>query len=1308
MSDRNNMPSKRLPADGSVTNTARPVRLFAALSMCVAAAAITIAVFFVALPAERRIQTTDTWVEHTQQVIVAIGDLLANADDAETGQRGFLLTEDARFLEPYDSGIETLWRHFSTIQELTVDNPGQQGRLQVLRGLLLNRLAVLASTIELARGGNLKAAVDLVREGDGKALMDSVRETSADMTAEEERLLRVRHLDQATARQRSNWITLALMILGGGCGVLISGTMTAAAVLAASARRQSAATAAEHLRLLNMLEFAPIMMRDIGGTVRFWSEGCRHLYGWTAEQAIGQSSFDLLQTVCSAPPDEIEAELLRTGEWSGELYQRTQTGTEVIVLAHKVLQREADGSPLGVQETVIDVTVLRRTEAALLASQSQFRSVVNAAADAIVIAHSDGRIQTVNPAVLRMFGYDREEELVGHDLAVLMPATEAVRHGAYIANHRAGAPPRVIGMPGRELLAVRRDGSEFPIDLSVSSFGIDGQLYLTGIVRDATARRLAEMALRDSEARLRQFIDDAPAAIAMFDTAMCYLAVSRRFVNDYQLGDQGTLIGRSHYDVFPEITDTWRTIHGRVLAGETLFAEAEPFPRTDGSINWLRWEMVPWLQIDGTIGGVMLFSEDETDRKLAERALNDSEARLRLVQQVGGIAYTDRTLPELTALVSSGYADIHGLPSGQTQVSAAEFIARVHPDDRERIAAVTPASLARDGKLATEFRICWPDGSVRWIGVRTEAFLGPSGLPTRIISAQQDITEIVTAREALALRHEELKRLSRHLVKARDRAEHANRAKSRFLAGMSHELRTPLNGIIGYAHLLNMEGGLNACQSTRVDAMLEAGKHLLQMITCILDLSEIEAEHVELRPVEFDVEAVALACLDLVRPAAELKRLALNIVIAPGTRRELIADPTRLRQVLFNLLGNAVKFTSHGGVELCLRTLADGSALRIEVADTGPGIPAELRGRLFQDFERLETAGSSTVEGAGLGLSLSTRLATLMGGRLGHENNPDGGSIFWLELPLNPIAGTLSTTAPTSDVRDTASASTRVLHVLVVDDVLMNCDIAGSFLRAAGHEVTCIDDGEAAVEAAAIIDFDVVLMDIRMPGMDGLEATRRIRALEGPRGQVPIVALTAQAFTEQVAECRLAGMDDHLSKPFDPDQLLAAVVRAVAVSQTHREPVSMPITMPVAPATRVTGEELSVFDSLAFKRTTDFLAPEAVASYLQSIAQSAGALLCALHEPDALNLTGGALAEAAHGLAGSAGLLGFERLAGIGRRFDRAVQSGAPETITLADALCTTIEVTLLSIHDHTATAAASPLAGAIGHYTNTHKSGIM
>lgn len=523
---------------------------------------------------------------------------------------------------------------------------------------------------------------------------------------------------------------------------------------------------------------------------------------------------------------------------------------------------------------------------------------------------------------------------------------------------------------------------------------------------------------------------------------------------------------------------------------------------------------------------------------------------------------------------------------------------------------------------------------------------------------------------------------------ARNDADRANQSKSRFLANMSHELRTPLNGILGYSQLLRRGGGLNAVQAKRVEAIEDAGGHLLRMINDILDLAKIEAEQVELKPVEFDPHQVAEMCLDSIRPMAETKNLGLSLIVAPDVPRLITTDATRLRQVLLNLLGNAVKFTLRGSVELRMRV--DGSTLRLEVADTGPGLSPAQHARLFQNFERLDAA-AGMVEGAGLGLAISARLAALMGGHIGHADNQRGGSVFWLELPL--AATPLPTKAIAVDVPDgSPPMAGRVLRVLVVDDVAMNRDIAGSFLRAAGYDVTYAEGGVEAVAAAASADFDVILMDVRMPDVDGIEATRRIRFLKGPRGQVPIVALTALAFPDQVETCRRAGMQGHVNTPFTFDMLRDAIARVVGESKPV-EPGSnagpdgpaTPDSCPT-PAERILavptpGLERLIRNVKAYEDTVGFLALGTRSGYLWTISSRCEDLSHLLGDPDAVRTRSGELATEAHTLAGTAAMLGFERLAAVALAFEQAIQTGTTDTPARLAALSDTIALTLEEIH---------------------------
>jgi signal transduction histidine kinase/CheY-like chemotaxis protein/HPt (histidine-containing phosphotransfer) domain-containing protein len=491
---------------------------------------------------------------------------------------------------------------------------------------------------------------------------------------------------------------------------------------------------------------------------------------------------------------------------------------------------------------------------------------------------------------------------------------------------------------------------------------------------------------------------------------------------------------------------------------------------------------------------------------------------------------------------------------------------------------------------------------------------------------------------------------------AKKAAEQANEAKSRFLAAITHELRTPLHGILGYAELLALEGGLNPTQSQRLKALMAAGQYLLSTINAVLDVSQIEADQMELRPVTIELPDLLRDCLDVVRPSAEAKGLAL--VLAPAHPLRVFADPTRVNQVLLNMLGNAVKFTATGSVELRLQSIDDGASVRIEVVDSGPGVWPRHRDKLFQTFERLNAEAVNGIEGSGLGLALSAKLMQLMGGRIGYADNPEGGSIFWIELPCgDPLPAIVGDAEPTS------LTCQRQLRVLVADDEAMNRSIASGFLAAAGHDVVCVDNGGAAVDAAATHDFDVILMDVRMPGTNGLQATRRIRALPAPRGEVRVIAVTAQAFAEQIETCRQAGMDDHLSKPFKRATLLAAIEKIVAVPMVSETASSVSLPANVG---------LPILDRAAFDDITRTLSTRGMAENLQTLISRCETLLHGLQGPGILS-EASELAEIAHKLAGGAGTFGFLRVAAAARWFEAAADAGAPETEKLGDRLIAAI-----------------------------------
>ena len=389
------------------------------------------------------------------------------------------------------------------------------------------------------------------------------------------------------------------------------------------------------------------------------------------------------------------------------------------------------------------------------------------------------------------------------------------------------------------------------------------------------------------------------------------------------------------------------------------------------------------------------------------------------------------------------------------------------------------------------------------------------------------------------------------LEQAKEAAETANRAKSAFLANMSHEIRTPLNAITGLAYMIR-SSGVTAQQADWLDKLDAAGRHLLEIINAILDLSKIEAGRLELESIPFDVQSVIGSVLEMIAPQARAKGLRLRMQTDEAPRT-LIGDPTRLQQALLNYASNAVKFTSAGEVTMRAWTLeqsADSVLLRFEVTDTGIGIAPEVIGRLFADFEQADNSTTRQFGGTGLGLAITQRLAHLMGGETGVSSAPGAGSTFW----FSARCGLPATAAGDLDERLAGDALSRLIRdlpghrVLVVEDEPINQEIARFLLEDAGQVVEVAGDGAAAVELVARHAYDLILMDLQLPALDGLEATHRIRALPG-HATTPIIAMTANAFSEDRQTCLQTGMNDFVAKPIDPDALYQMLLKWLSMAK---------------------------------------------------------------------------------------------------------------------------------------------------------------
>ncbi len=543
---------------------------------------------------------------------------------------------------------------------------------------------------------------------------------------------------------------------------------------------------------------------------------------------------------------------------------------------------------------------------------------------------------------------------------------------------------------------------------------------------------------------------------------------------------------------------------------------------------------LPLLPVGGLFILTLVFASEGAMRALAVRQ-KFNEAQAKLAASEAEYRVLADNITDVISVHEQGGRGVFISPSVRSMMGyePEELLSApndkfIHADDVPWVTSEIRNVLAGEGERTLQYRVLRKDRSEVWVETSFGTIPSPDpNAAARLLSLSRNI--------------ESRKAMETELVEARERAETASAAKSDFLANMTHELRTPLNAIIGFAGILKTSQRLVPEDAHHVGLIHEASGTLLELVNSVLDFSKLEAGGVELESKPFDPAAPARAIVSLLAEQAALKGLSLSVETV-GEIAPLLGDPARIRQVLLNFLSNALKFTQTGGVVVTVRQSPAGpnqDLLRVEVADSGIGVAQQNIEQLFDRFTQADASVSREYGGTGLGLAISKRTLDLMGGTIGADSRPGQGSTFWFEVALPHAEALVEEVAAA-----TPESPNRALRLLLVEDVAVNRELVITLLRPFDVEIASAENGALAVEAMKAGAFDLILMDVQMPVMDGLTATREIRALASLQArETPIVAMTANILPEQIEKCMAAGMDDHLGKPISPAALLGALSR---------------------------------------------------------------------------------------------------------------------------------------------------------------------
>ena len=785
-----------------------------------------------------------------------------------------------------------------------------------------------------------------------------------------------------------------------------------------------------------------------------------------------------------------------------ELEVRVQERTSELTLANTSLKEQ--------------ISERARAEAALRESEESYRDLFDNAQDTIYVHDLNGTYISANRAAEKLVGYTREEILGKNILDFMAPE--------YAELIRTSLNSKLVdkGPTTYEIEILAKGGQRVPVEVSSRLIYEKGTAVgVQGMARDITERKRAEEALRESEERYRDLFDNAQDTIYVHDLNGTYISANR--AAQKLVGyTREEILGKNILDFMaPEYAEQVRANLSTRLDGKELTTyEIEVLAKDGRSVPVEVSTRVIYEK--GNAVAVQGIARDITDRKRAEVELRAREAQLSEAQQIAHVGSWEFDVLTGEAKWSDEQWRIFGLDQREFGLSFEEYLAMVHPDDHDLVKSIYEESHQSKKDFGYDYRITQPDGSVRVLRANGRVICDAHGQMVKINGTDQDITE--------------QKRIEDELKQARDAALESTRLKSEFLANMSHEIRTPMNGVIGMTDLL-LDTSLTAEQRDFTETIGASAESLMTVINDILDFSKIEAGKLRFEKLDFDLLPAVEGPLELLAERAQAKGIEIASSIDSDVPLVLRGDAGRLRQVVTNLLGNAVKFTESGEVVLCVTKQAETPThviLRFAIKDTGIGVSQEAQRKLFQAFVQADGSTTRKYGGTGLGLAISKQLVELMGGEIGVESTAGIGSTFWFTARFEKqAAGKV--------IAPRVKANLQGMRVLVVDDNETNLRILERQLASWGIQSTCVPSGAKALismrrEAKAGKSYELAIIDMQMPEMDGMMLARTIKSdpdIIGTR----LLMLTSLGQRDDCETLHRAGIARCLTKPVKQSQL---------------------------------------------------------------------------------------------------------------------------------------------------------------------------